>query len=192
MKRLPIEMIKWRKAINKRIDKIDGQVDIVDNEMSYSYEIGNPVLRKKGEKLLMNIENGLIISFQESIETFGLEEVLEIREREAYDSNGDKIEDMSAVVIIELEKEDEIEVDKIYKLAIALQEERMRHIMNELKNIISNSFNDFDVNNTVYVYNDYDYDDEIIYGEEGEDVSSYYNSIGISVSSISRDNNRER
>lgn len=192
MKRLPIEMIKWRKAINKRIDKIDGQVDIVDNEMSYSYEIGNPVLRKKGEKLLMNIENGLIISFQESIETFGLEEVLEIREREAYDSNGDKIEDMSAVVIIELEKEDEIEVDKIYKLAIALQEERMKHIMNELKNIISNSFNDFDVNNTVYVYNDYDYDDEIIYGEEGEDVSSYYNSIGISVSSISRDNNRER
>lgn len=192
MKRLPIEMIKWRKAINKRIDKIDGQVDIVDNEMSYSYEIGNPVLRKKGEKLLMNIENGLIISFQESIETFGLEEVLEIREREAYDSNGDKIEDMSAVVIIELEKEDEIEVDKIYKLAIALQEERMRHIMNELKNIISNSFNDYDVNNTVYVYNDYDYDDEIIYGEEGEDISSYYNSIGISVSSISRDNNRER
>lgn len=154
MKRLPIEMIKWRKAINKRIDKIDGQVDIVDNEKSYSYEIGNAVLREKGEKLLMNIENGLIISFQESIETFGLEEELEIREREAYDSNG----------------------DKIYKLAIALQEERMRDIMNELKNIISNSFNDY----------------EIIYGEEGEDNSSYYNSIEISVSSISRDNNRER
>lgn len=135
MKRLPIEMIKWRKAINKRIDKIDGQVDIVDNEMSYSYEIGNPVLREKGEKLLMNIENGLIISFQESIETFGLEEVLEIREREAYDSNGDKIEDMSAVVIIELEREDEIDGEKLYKLANALLKEKMEEIRELLYNM---------------------------------------------------------
>lgn len=127
MKRLPIEMIKWRKAINKRIDKIDGQVDMVDNEMSYSYEIGNPVLRKKGEKLLMNIENELIVSFQESIETFGLEEVLEIREREGKKE--------SAVVIIDLEREDEIDEEKLYKLANALLKERMEEIRELLYNM---------------------------------------------------------
>lgn len=125
MKRLPIEMIKWRKAINKRIDKIDNQVDIVDNEMSYSYEIGNPVLREKGEKLLMNIQNELIVSFQESIETFGLEEVLEIRE-------GKK---ESAVVIIDLEREDEIDEEKLYKLANALLKERMEEIRELLYNM---------------------------------------------------------
>ena len=109
--------------------------------------ISSPVLRNTGEKLLMNIDNKLVEFFRESIETFGLEDVLEIREREAYNVDGDKIEDMSAVVITDIRRENEIDGTRLFRVADALQRERKKEIIEEIKTVASNYTFRFNENN---------------------------------------------
>lgn len=141
MNKIRLETIKWRKDIlEERCEEV---------EIQYMCTIlSNPVLRNEGEKLLMNIDNDLVEFFRESIETFGLEDVLEIREREAYNVDGDKIEDMSAVVITDIRRENEIDGTRLFRVADALQRERKKEIIEEIKTAASNyTFRFFNENN---------------------------------------------
>lgn len=83
--------------------------------------IGSPVLRNTGEKLLICIKRNLKKYFKESIEIFELEDVLDIRE--VNDVYGKEI---CAVVITDISREEEIESDKLLKVANALQREDLK------------------------------------------------------------------
>lgn len=83
--------------------------------------IGSPVLRNTGEKLLICIKRDLKKYFKESIEIFELEDVLDIRE--VNDVYGEEI---CAVVITNISREEEIESDKLLKVANALQREDLK------------------------------------------------------------------
>ena len=109
--------------------------------------ISSPVLRNTGEKLLICIKRDLKKFFKESIEIFELEDVLEIREREAYNVDGDKIEDMSAVVITDIRRENEIDGTRLFRVADALQRERKKEIIEEIKTVASNYTFRFNENN---------------------------------------------
>lgn len=83
--------------------------------------IGSPVLRNTGEKLLICIKRDLKKFFKESIEIFELEDVLDIRE--VNDVYGEEI---CAVVITDINREGDIESDKLLKVANALQREDLK------------------------------------------------------------------
>lgn len=78
--------------------------------------ISSPVLRNTGEKLLICIGRDLKKYFKESIETFELEDVLDIRE----------MNNIYAVVITDISREEDIESDKLLKVANALQREDLK------------------------------------------------------------------
>lgn len=82
--------------------------------------ISSPVLRNTGEKLLICIGRDLKKYFKESIETFELEDVLDIRE----------MNNIYAVVITDISREEDIESDKLLKVANALQREDLKEDMN--------------------------------------------------------------
>lgn len=86
--------------------------------------ISSPVLRNTGEKLLICIKRNLKKYFKESIEIFELEDVLDIRE--VNDVYGKEI---CAVVITDISREEEIESDKLLKVANALQREDLKEDM---------------------------------------------------------------
>lgn len=83
--------------------------------------IGSPILRNTGEKLLICIKRDLKKFFKESIEIFELEDVLDIRE--VNDVYGKEI---CAVVITDISREEDIESDKLLKVANALQREDLK------------------------------------------------------------------
>ena len=86
--------------------------------------ISSPVLRNTGEKILICIKRNLNKYFKESIEIFELEDVLDIRE--VNDVYGKEI---CAVVITDISREEEIESDKLLKVANALQREDLKEDM---------------------------------------------------------------
>lgn len=86
--------------------------------------ISSPVLRNTGEKLLICIKRDLKKFFKESIEIFELEDVLDIREMN--DVYGEEI---CAVVITDISREEDIESDKLLKVANALQRENLKEDM---------------------------------------------------------------
>lgn len=86
--------------------------------------ISSPVLRNTGEKLLICIKRNLKKYFKESIEIFELEDVLDIRE--VNDVYGKEI---CAVVITDISREEDIESDKLLKVANALQREDLKEDM---------------------------------------------------------------
>lgn len=86
--------------------------------------IGSPVLRNTGEKLLICIKRNLKKYFKESIEIFELEDVLDIREMN--DVYGEEI---CAVVITDISREEDIESDKLLKVANALQRKDLKEDM---------------------------------------------------------------
>ena len=83
--------------------------------------ISSPVLRNTGEKLLICIKRDLKKYFKESIEIFELEDVLDIREM-----NNIYGEEICAVVITDISREEDIESDKLLKVANALQREDLK------------------------------------------------------------------
>ena len=83
--------------------------------------ISSPVLRNTGEKLLICIKRDLKKYFKESIERFELEDVLDIREM-----NNIYGEEICAVVITDISREEDIESDKLLKVANALQREDLK------------------------------------------------------------------
>ena len=92
-----------------------------ENEIEMKKSISSPVLRNTGEKLLICIGRDLKKYFKESIETFELEDVLDIRE--VNDVYGKEI---CAVVITDISREEDIESDKLLKVANALQREDLK------------------------------------------------------------------
>lgn len=86
--------------------------------------ISSPVLRNTGEKLLICIKRDLRKYFKESIEIFELEDVLDIREM-----NNIYGEEICAVVITDISREEDIESDKLLKVANALQREDLKEDM---------------------------------------------------------------
>ena len=83
--------------------------------------ISSPVLRNTGETLLICIKRDLKKYFKESIEIFELEDVLDIREM-----NNIYGEEICAVVITDISREEDIESDKLLKVANALQREDLK------------------------------------------------------------------
>lgn len=96
----------------------------------------NPCIRDNNrEVVLMTINETMVEYYKESIDTFGLLEIIEIRDK-AYDEYGEELYGVKTLVLIDKDRKEEVQLDKIVKLARALEEENSKERLERLKKVM--------------------------------------------------------